>query len=245
MPTFSSPFKNRLLAALGSLDWLRLQPFVERVDLPRNQRIHQHGETVSHAYFFTTAVASTMHLTESGACAESAMVGNDGMLGVSLFMGGGPAFGSASVLSSGEAYRIPAGVLKREFNRAGTTMQVLLRYTQALLTQTAQRAICVRHHLIAQQVAVCLLQHADRSGRAEVFMTQEQIALRLGVRREGVNDGAALLQRLGLIRYARGHVEVLDREGLEQQACECYAVQRDEYQRLLPTPCQPCMEAVA
>lgn len=246
MPTFSSPFENRLLSALGSSDWLRLQPFVERVDLVRNQPIYRHGETVSHAYFFTTAVASTMHLTASGDCAESAMVGSDGMLGVCLFMGGGPAFGCASVLTSGEAYRMPAGVLKREFNRADTTMRVLLRYTQVLLAQAAQRAICVRHHLIAQQVAVCLLQHADCSGSDEVLMTQEQIALRLGVRREGVNDGAGLLQRLGLIRYARGHVEVLDRDGLEQQACECYAVQRDEYQRLLPaSSCQRCLEAVA
>jgi CRP-like cAMP-binding protein len=246
MPSSTGPFDNRLLAALGSFEWLRMQPFVERVDLRRNQPIHQHGETLSHAYFFTTAVASTMHVTESGDCAESAIVGNDGMLGVCLFMGGGPAFGCASVLSSGEAYRVPAGVLRREFNRAGITMRVLLRYTQALLAQTAQRSICMRHHLITQQVAMCLLQHADRCGGAEVLMTQEHIALRLGVRREGVNEGAALLQRRGLIRYARGHVEVLDREGLEQQACECYAVQRDEYQRLLPaTSCRGCLEAVA
>ena len=246
MPTFSSPFENRLLAAVGSLDWLRLQPAAERVELFRNQPIYRHGEPMSHAYFFTTAVVSTMHVTESGDSAESAMVGNDGMLGVCLFMGGGPAFGCASVLSGGEAYRIPASVLEREFNRAGTTMRVLLRYTQALLSHAAQRAICMRHHLITQQVALCLLQHADRCGGAEVVMTQEQIALRLGVRREGVSEGAALLQRQGLIRYARGHVEVLDREGLEQQACECYAVQRGEYQRLLPSnACQQCMEAVA
>lgn len=246
MPSFSSPFENHLLAALETIDWLRLKPFMDRVDLSRNQRLYRHGETMSHAYFFTTAVASTMHVTESGESAESAMVGNDGMLGVSLFMGGGPAFGCASVLTSGEAYRLSAGVLRREFNHGGTTMRVLLRYTQALLRQAAQRTVCVRHHLIAQQVAVYLLQHADCSGSDEVMMTQEQIALRLGVRREGVNDGAALLQRLGLIRYARGHVEVLDREGLEQQACECYAIQRDEYQRLLPvSPCQQRLEAVA
>ena len=219
---------------------------MDRVDLSRNQPLYRHGETMSHAYFFTTAVASTMHVTESGESTESAMVGNDGMLGVGLFMGGGPAFGCASVLTRGEAYRMPAGVLKQEFNRAGTTMQVLLRYTQALLKQGAQRTVCMRHHLITKQVAVCLLQHADCSGSDEVVMTQEQIALRLGVRREGVTDGAALLQRLGLIRYSRGHVKVLDREGLEQQACECYAVQRDEYQRLLPVSrCHRHLEAVA
>lgn len=246
MRTFSSPFENHLLAALENADWSRLEPFMDRVNLCRNQPIYRHGETMSHAYFFTTAVASTMHVTKSGDCAESAMVGNDGMLGVCLVMGGGPAFGCASVLTGGEAYRVPAGVLNREFNRAGTTMRVLLRYTQALLAQAAQRSICMRHHLITQQVATCLLQHADRCGGAEVLMTQEQIALRLGVRREGVNEGAALLQRRGLIRYARGHVEVLDRRGLEQQACECYGVQRNEYQRLLPAaPSQQCLEAVA
>jgi CRP-like cAMP-binding protein len=246
MLSFSSAFENHLLAALEAMDWARLEPFMDRVTLSRNQPLYRHGETMSHAYFFTTAVASTMHVTECGDSAESAMVGNDGMLGVSLFMGGGPAFGCASVLTSGEAYRISGVVLKREFNRAGTTMQVLLRYTQVLLAQAAQRAVCVRHHLIGQQVAACLLRHADCSASHEVLMTQEQIALRLGVRREGVNDGAALLQRLGLIRYARGHVEVLDREGLEQQACECYGVQRNEYQRLLPVaPCHRRLEAVA
>lgn len=246
MPTPSSPFDNRLLAALGRFDWLRLQPYADRVSLYRNEPIYRHGETLSHAYFLTTAVASMMHVTESGECAESAMVGNDGMLGVCLLMSGGAAFGGASVLTSGEAYRIPASVLKLEFNRAETTMQVLLRYTQSLLTQTAQRAICMRHHLITQQVAFFLLQQADRSGSTEVLMTHEQIALRLGVRREGVTEGAGLLQRLGLIRYSRGHVEVLDREGLEDQACECYAVQRNEYQRLFPVPArQQCLEAVA
>ncbi|KRC00456.1 Crp/Fnr family transcriptional regulator [Hydrogenophaga sp. Root209] len=246
MPTPSSPFDNHLLAALGRVEWQRMQPHVERVDLARNQPIYAPGETMSHAYFPTTALASMMNVTETGACAESAMVGNDGMLGVSLFMSGGPTCGCALVLAAGEAWRIPACILRHEFNRAGSTMRILLRYTQALLTQTAQRAICMRHHLITQQVAVCLLQQADRSSSAEVLMTQEQIAVRLGVRREGVTEGAGTLQKLGLIRYARGHVEVLDREGLEDQACECYAVLRDEYHRLLPVAaCQQCLEAVA
>ncbi|PKO66347.1 MAG: Crp/Fnr family transcriptional regulator [Betaproteobacteria bacterium HGW-Betaproteobacteria-16] len=244
MQTHSSPLDNRLLASLGSADWLRLQPHVDRVVLNRKESVYEPGQTLSHAYFPTTLLASLMHVTEDGDCAESALVGNDGMLGVSLFMSGTPSSGYASVLASGEAYRIPAGILMQEFARAGDTMRVLLRYTQALLTQTAQHAICARHHLVTQQVAFCLLQQADRSQSDEVLMTQEQIATRLGVRREGVTEGAGHLQKLGLIRYSRGHVEILDREGLEDQACECYGALRNEYQRLLPAaPCQECLLA--
>ncbi|MDR7150648.1 CRP-like cAMP-binding protein [Hydrogenophaga palleronii] len=244
MQTHSSPLDNRLLASLGSADWLRLQPHVDRVVLNRKESVYEPGQSLSHAYFPTTSLASLMHVTEDGDCAESALVGNDGMLGVSLFMSGTPSSGYASVLASGEAYRIPAGILMQEFERAGDTMRVLLRYTQALLTQTAQHAICARHHLVTQQVAFCLLQQADRTNSDEVLMTQEQIATRLGVRREGVTEGAGHLQKLGLIRYARGHVEILDREGLEDQACECYGVLRNEYQRLLPAaPCQECLLA--
>lgn len=238
----SSPFDNRLLAALGPAEWLRLQSYAEPVVLTRDQNIYNSGQTMSHAYFPTTLLASLMHVTADGDCTESALVGNDGMLGVGLFMSGGPTCGFATVLTTGEAFRIPARVLQREFNRAGYTMHILLRYTQALLTQTAQRATCTRHHLVTQQVAMCLLQQADRSCDHEVLMTQEQIAMRLGVRREGVTEGARTLQKLGLIRYARGHVEVLDRERLEEHACECYGVLRDEYQRLLPaTACCPRM----
>ncbi|MGS5086995.1 Crp/Fnr family transcriptional regulator [Hydrogenophaga sp. A37] len=238
----SSPFDNHLLAALGQADWLRLQPYAERVVLTRNQTIYDSGETLSHAYFPTTLLASLMYVTVDGDCVESALVGNEGLLGVCLFMSGGPMCGCATVLTTGEAFRIPAGVIRSEFNRAGATMRLLLGYTQALLTQTAQRATCTRHHVITQQVAFCLLQQADRSGSDEVLMTQEQIAMRLGVRREGVTEGALLLQKLGLIRYTRGHVQVLDREGLEEQACECYGVLRDEYQRLLPVAaCQACL----
>lgn len=244
MQVQSSPLDNRLLASLGTAEWLRLQPHVDRVVLNRNESVYESGQTLSHAYFPTTLLASIMHVTEDGDCAESALVGNDGMLGVCLFMSDGPSIGYASVLSTGEAYRIPAGILKREFDRAGATMRVLLRYTQALLTQTAQHAICARHHVITQQVASCLLQQADRSQSDEVFMTQEHIATRLGVRREGVTEGAGHLQKLGLIRYSRGHVEILDREGLEDEACECYSALRDEYQRLLPVAsCQPCLLA--
>ncbi len=236
----SSPFDNRLLAALGPAEWLRLQAHAEPVVFTKNQTIYNSGETVSHAYFPTTMLASMMCVTVDGECTESALVGNDGMLGVGLFMGGGPTCGCATALTTGEAFRIPARELRNEFHRAGYTMHILLRFTQSLLTQAAQRATCMRHHLVTQQVALCLLQQADRSCDHEVLMTQEQIAMRLGVRREGVTEGARTLQKLGLIRYARGHVEVLDREGLEEQACECYDVLRDDYQRLLPaSACHP------
>lgn len=246
MQDLSSPHDNRLLAALGQAEWLRLQPCMERVFLTRNQPIYMPGETMSHAYFPTTLLASLMYITQDGDCAESALVGNDGMLGLCLFMNDGLTCDSATALTAGEAFRIPAAILRKEFNRAGAAMRVLLRYAQVQMTQTAQRAICTRRHLITQQVALCLLQQADHSSSTEVLMTQEQIALRLGVRREGVTEGAGLLQKLGLIRYARGHVEVLDREGLEEQACECYAVLRNEYQRLLPVQaCKPCLLAAA
>ncbi|WP_300650050.1 Crp/Fnr family transcriptional regulator [Hydrogenophaga sp.] len=236
----SSPFDNRLLAALGPNEWLRLQAHAEPVVFTRNQTIFSSGDTVSHAYFPTTLIASMLCVTVDGQCTESALVGNDGMLGVGLFMGGGPTCGCATALTSGEAFRIPAPVLCNEFQRAGYLMHILLRYTQSLLTQAAQRTTCMRHHLVTQQVALCLLQQADRSDDNEVVMTHEQIAMRLGVRREGVTEGAGTLQKLGLIRYARGHVEVLDHAGLEEQACECYGVLRDDYQRLLPTSaCRP------
>jgi CRP-like cAMP-binding protein len=236
----SSPFDNRLLAALGPADWQRLQSHAEPIACTRNQTIYNSGETMTYAYFPTTLLASMLCVTVDGECTESALVGSDGMLGVGLFMGG-PNWGCAAALNSGEAFRIPAAILRNEFNRAGYTMQVLLLYTQSLLKQAAQRATCMRHHQVTQQVALCLLQQADRSGNNEVLMTQEQIAMRLGVRREGVTHGACTLQKLGLIRYARGHVEVLDREGLAKQACECYDVLREDYRRLLPiSACQPC-----
>lgn len=236
----SSPFDNRLLAALGPNEWLRLQAHAEPVVFTRSQTILSSRDTVTHAYFPTTLLASMLCVTVDGECTESALVGNDGMLGVGLFMGGGPTCSCATAITSGEAFRIPAPVLRNEFNRAGYLMHILLRYTQTLLTQAAQRATCMRHHLVTQQVALCLLQQADRTDDNEVLMTHEQIAMRLGVRREGVTEGARTLQKLGLIRYARGHVEVLDHEGLEEQACECYGVLRDDYQRLLPTSaCRP------
>lgn len=242
MQMHTSPAENHLLAALGTVEWHRLQPHAERVWLTRGQVLCDSGETMSHAYFPTTALSSLTSVTLDGGGTESAVVGNDGMLGVWLFMGGGHACGCASVLTTGEAFRVPAQVLKDEFHRGGPTMQILLRYTQALMTQMAQRIACTRHHKIAQQVAVCLLQQADRSSNDEVFMTHEQLALRLGVRREGVTEGAHLLHKLGLIRYARGRVEIVNRPELEEHACECYDVLAQEYKRLLPPPgCNPYM----
>jgi CRP-like cAMP-binding protein len=177
-----------------------------------------------------------MYFTENGESAESAVVGKDGMLGVSLLMGAQSTCSRAVVQAAGESFRIAADVLLREFWRGGAAMRLLLRYTQALLTQTSQRAICNRHHSLAQQLARCLLLSLDHTHGSEIVTTQERIAHRLGVRREGVTEGAYILQKLGLIRYARGHISVLDRRGLESRACECYALVKKECHRLLAEP---------
>ena len=234
MHDHSLPFDNLLLCALGAPEWQRCQPYLERVELARNQSLYEPGETPSHAYFPTSALISMMHLTETGACAESAVVGNDGMLGVCLLMGGGSTSSCAVVQMAGDAYRMPARALRAEFNRSGPVMDIMLRYMQSLLTQASQRAVCMRHHSVSQQVAFCLLQHLDRVSGDDLVMTQEAIAQRLGVRREGVTHCAHHFQKLGLIRYARGHISVLDRDALEEHACECYSVLRDEQLRLLP-----------
>ncbi len=234
MTSRSHPFDNHLLAALPLPEWHRLEPYVERVQLNLHQSLYESGQTMSHAYFPTSAIASLMYVTESGACAESAVVGRDGMLGVCLLMGGGSTSNRAVVNTAGEAFRLPARVIKDAFASAGATMNVLLRYTQALLTQTSQRAVCTRHHSIAQQVAFTLLLNLDRVDGESLVMTQELIAHRLGVRREGVTEGAYMLQKMGLIQYSRGRITVLDRAGLENRACECYAVVHDECERLLP-----------
>lgn len=234
MSVHSHPFDNHLLSALPEAEWLRLEPHLERVNLSLHQSLYEPGQVLNHAYFPTTSILSCMYVTEAGASAESATVGKDGLLGVCLLMGGGSTSSRAVVHTAGEAYRVPARVIKEEFARGGATMHLLLRYTQALLTQTAQRAVCTRHHTIAQQVAFCLLLNLDRVEGDELVMTQELIAQRLGVRREGVTEGAYMLQKMGLIQYSRGRIRVLNRPGLERRACECYAVVRDECQRLLP-----------
>jgi CRP-like cAMP-binding protein len=185
-------------------------------------------------YFPTTAIVSLLHVMENGASAEIAVVGNEGLLGISLFMGGESTPSRAVVQSAGEGWRLKAQTMKDEFNRAGPVLHLLLRYTQALITQMAQTAVCNRHHSLDQQLCRWLLLSLDRLQGNELVMTQELIANMLGVRRESVTEGALKLQRAGLIRYARGRITVLDREGLEQRTCECYAVVKKEYDRLLP-----------
>ena len=232
----TEPRDNHLLGALPPDVWQRLAPHLEYAPLARGQAVYASGEAVSHAYFPTSAIVSLMYFTDNGASSESAVVGNDGMVGIALLMGGGSMCSHAVVHGAGEAYRVPAQVLQDEFRRGGEAMLLLLRYTQALLTQIAQRAVCNRHHSLAQQLARCLLLTLDRNHGSEILTTQEVIANRLGVRREGVTEGAYFLQKLGLIRYTRGRITVLNREALESRACECYAVVKQECDRLLPGP---------
>ncbi|HEV7614054.1 MAG TPA: Crp/Fnr family transcriptional regulator [Steroidobacteraceae bacterium] len=230
---FSEPI-NRLLAALPNAEAERWLPLMESVDLPLGQVLYEAGGTLSHVYFPTTAIISLLYVMEDGASAEIAVVGNEGIVGVSLFMGGESTPSRAVVQSAGRGLRLKAQILKDEFNRAGPVLHLLLRYTQALITQMAQTAVCNRHHSLDQQLCRWLLLSLDRLEGNELVMTQELIANMLGVRREGVTEGALKLQNAGLIQYARGHITVLDRGGLEKRSCECYAVVKKEYDRLLP-----------
>jgi len=224
---------NNLLAALPPQDWERWQPQLELVEMPLGQVLYESGATLSHVYFPTTAIVSLLYVMENGASAEIAVVGHEGIVGVSLFMGGESTTSRAVVQSAGWGYRLKAHVIKAEFNRA-PVLHLLLRYTQALITQMAQTAACNRHHSLDQQLCRWLLLSLDRLTDSELLMTQELIANMLGVRREGVTEAALKLQRAGLIKYARGHIRVLDRGGLEELVCECYAVVKTEYDRLLP-----------
>ncbi len=196
--------------------------------------LYESGTTLSHVYFPLTAIVSLLYVMENGASAEIAVVGNEGIVGISLFMGGESTPSRAVVQSAGHGYRLNAQTMKDEFNRAGPVLHLLLRYTQALITQMAQTAVCNRHHTLDQQLCRWLLLSLDRLRGNDLVMTQELIANMLGVRREGVTEAALKLQKVGLIRYARGHISVLDRAGLEQRTCECYAVVKKEYDRLLP-----------
>jgi CRP-like cAMP-binding protein len=232
------PKANRLLAALPTLEWQRLLPHLEHVDLPLGKVLYEPGNTMSHVYFPTTAIVSLLYVMEDGASAEIAVVGNEGLVGVALFMGGESTPSRAVVQSAGTGYRLAGQILKDEFNRAGDLMHLLLRYTQALITQMAQTAVCNRHHSLDQQLCRWLLLSLDRLQGNDLVMTQELIANMLGVRREGVTEAALKLQKIGFIKYARGHITVLDRPGLEQRTCECYAVVKTEYDRLLQ-PRQP------
>jgi len=227
-------FANRLLAALPTGEWQRWEPALEPVELPLGQVLYESGSALSHVYFPTTAIVSLLYVMENGASAEIAVVGNEGVVGISLFMGGESTPSRAVVQSAGQGLRLRAHTIKDEFNRSGPVMHLLLRYTQALITQMAQTAVCNRHHSLDQQLCRWLLLSLDRLRGSELSMTQELIANMLGVRREGVTEAAIKLQQAGLIRYARGHISVLDRAGLEQRTCECYAVVKREYERLLP-----------
>jgi CRP-like cAMP-binding protein len=227
--------KNHLLAALPDAEWKRWSPQLESVNMPLGEVIYEPGVTLSYVYFPTTAIVSLLYVMENGASAEIAVVGNDGIVGVSLFMGGESTPSRAVVQSAGSGFRLKAQLMKDEFNRGGPVLHLLLRYTQALITQMAQTAVCNRHHSLDQQLCRWLLLSLDRLQGNELVMTQELIANMLGVRREGVTEGALKLQKIGLIQYARGHITVLDRKGLEGRTCECYAVVKREYDRLLPS----------
>ncbi len=233
MPAAAQPLTNRLLAALPEETWQRWLPLLEPFDMPLGQVMYESGETLTHVYFPTTAIVSLLYVMENGASAEIAVVGNEGLVGVSLFMGGGSTPSRAVVQSAGKSFRMTSQAIKDEFTRM-PVLHLLLRYTQALLTQMAQTAVCNRHHSLDQQLCRWLLLSLDRLEGNELVMTQELIANMLGVRREGVTEGALKLQKSGLIRYARGRIAVLDRAGLERLTCECYAVVKKEYDRLLP-----------
>ena len=225
---------NHLLAALPDAEWQRWLPELQSVDMPLGQVLYESGTTLSHVYFPTTSIVSLLYVMENGSSAEIAVVGNEGIVGISLFMGGGSTPSRAVVQSAGVGLRLDAKTLKTEFDQNGPVLHLLLRYTQALITQMAQTAVCNRHHSLDQQLCRWLLLSLDRLQGDELVMTQELIANMLGVRREGVTEAALNLQRVGLIRYARGRISVLDRGALEKRTCECYAVVKTEYDRLLP-----------
>jgi len=228
-----SPNQNHLLAALPTAEFERLAPHLELVPMLLGQSLYEPGGRLQHVFFPTTAIVSLLFVLESGSSAEIAGVGNEGILGISLFMGGDTTPSSAVVQTAGHGYRLQGKLLKEEFNRGGLMQRLLLRYTQALLTQMCQTAACNRHHSIEQQLCRWLLLTLDRLPSNELTMTQELVASALGVRREGITEAAGKLQRAGVIRYRRGHIAVLERSGLEVGACECYAVVKKELRRLL------------
>ena len=228
-----NPGKNPLLAALPQADYRRLLPELELVALPLGWVVYESGGKLGYVYFATSSIISLLYVMEDGASAEIAVTGYDGLVGIALFMGGETAPSRAVVQSAGYGYRLKAAVLKREFEQGGALQHLALRYTQALITQMAQTAVCNRHHSVEQQLCRWLLLSLDRLPSHELTMTQELIANMLGVRREGVMEAAGLLQKAGLIDYRRGHITVRARSKLESRACECYAVVKKEYDRLL------------
>jgi len=229
-----NPNQNHLLAALPAAEFERLAPHLEPVELLLGDVLYESGGLLQHVYFPTTAILSLHYVMENGSSSEIAGVGNEGVLGISLFMGGNTTPSRAVVQTGGAGYRLSAQLMLQEFKRAGPMQQLMLRYTQALITQMSQTAACNRHHSLVQQLCRWLLLTLDRMPTNELIMTQELVASMLGVRREGVTEAAGKLQQAGVISYRRGHITVLDRAGLESQVCECYAVVKEEFARLLP-----------
>ena len=234
MSSSPDPKQNHLLAALRAADYARLLPDLEFIPMPLGSVVYEAGAPMDYVYFPTTCIVSLLYVMENGDSAEIAIIGNDGLVGVSVFMGGDSMSSRAVVQNAGECYRIEAKLLKQEFALGGSLQQLALRYTQTLIAQMVQTGACNRHHTLEQQLCRWLLLSLDRLRGNEVVMTQKLISNMLGVRREGVTENAHKLQQAGLIRYSRGHIEVLDRKGLERRACECYGVVRREYDRLLP-----------
>jgi CRP-like cAMP-binding protein len=233
MPDESAPLQNQILSALPQAERERLFPHLQRVELPLGKVLYESGGRLRHVYFPTDSIVSLLYVMENGASAEIAVVGNDGAIGVALFMGGETTTNRAIVQSAGSAYRLSGARLKREFDRHGELLHILLRYTQALFTQMSQTAVCNRHHSVDQQLCRWLLLSLDRLDSNQLSMTQELIANMLGVRREGVTEAAGKLQKSGAIEYSRGKIKVLNRPQLERSSCECYAVVKKETERLL------------
>ena len=228
------PRANHLLSALPAPAREKWAALLEEVDMPLGQVLYKSGGGLSYVYFPVTSIVALLHVLENGASAEFAVVGYEGIVGVSLFMGGNSTLSQAVVQSAGRGFRLPAKALVEAFEQGGPVSHLLLRYTQALITQMAQTAVCNRHHNVGQQLCRWLLLSLDRLATNELLMTQELIASMLGVRREGVTEAALILQKAGAIRYSRGRITVVDRPALEMRSCECYAVVKQEYDRLLP-----------
>ena len=244
LDSIKKPQDNYLLAALPALEQQRLFPHLELVPMPLGKALYESGDTLRHVYFPTDCIVSLLYVLADGASAEISVVGNEGMIGIALFMGGETTPSRAIVQSAGFAYRLAGQLLKDEFHRRGEVQVLLLRYTQALITQMAQTAVCNRHHSVDQQLCRWLLLSLDRLSSNQLIMTQELIANMLGVRREGVTEAAGRLEKLGVIRYSRGRITVLDRPQLEQLCCECYAVVKAESDRLLPRGNGPAHQTV-
>ena len=243
MGGMEKPERNLLLAALAPAELKRMRPHLEPVEMPLGEVVYESGRHLEHVYFPTTCIVSLLYVLESGASAEIAVVGYEGVVGVSIFMGGETTPSRAVVQSGGNAYRLPSQMVKDEFTRGGEMQHLMLRYTQSLITQMAQTAVCNRHHSVDQQLCRWLLLSIDRLMSPEIVMTQELIANMLGVRREGVTAAAGKLQKAGVINYRRGHIQVLDRLRLEAMSCECYEVVRVETARLLPQPVRAPLRA--